>query len=134
MLIPHGTVIALVDGKHLELYRNTGDEAGPIFTALPSPKLDAHNHSAGSHHSSAGNHDDHMVIEDAHAAAAAAWLNSEVLGHRIEHLVVVAAPRTLGEMRKHYHKQLEQALLCELHKDLIGKAPSAILTALREKK
>ena len=66
--------------------------------------------------------------------AAVAWLNNEVLGHRIEHLVVVAAPRTLGEMRKHYHKQLEHVLLCELHKDLIGKAPSAILTALREKK
>ena len=113
MLIPHGTVIALVDGKHLELYRNTGDEAEPTFTA---------------------NHADHLVIEDAHAGAAVAWLNSEVLGHRIEHLVVVAAPRTLGEMRKHYHKQLERVLLCELHKDLIGKAPSAILTALRDKK
>ena len=72
MLIPHGTVIALIDGKHLELYRNSGDEAEPEFAALPSPKLDAHNHSGASHHSSAGNHDDHMVIEDAHAGAAAA--------------------------------------------------------------
>ena len=134
MLLPHGTIIALVDGRNLELYRNGGNEAEPEFSALTSPKLDAHNHSAGSHHSSAGNHDDHMVIEDAHAGAAVAWLNNEVLGHRIEHLVVVAAPRTLGEMRKHYHKQLEHVLLCELHKDLIGKAPSAILTALREKK
>ncbi len=134
MLLPHGTVIALVDGKHLELYRNGGNEAEPDFTALPSPKLDSQNHSGASHHSSAGNHADHMVEEDAHAAAAVAWLNSEVLGHRIEHLVVVAAPRTLGEMRKHYHKQLERVLLSELHKDLIGKAPSAILTALRDKK
>ena len=133
MLLPHGTVIALVDGQHLELYRNSGGGAEPEFTALPSPKLDAHNHSAGSHHSSAGNHDDQMVIEDAHAGAAVAWLNDEVLGHRIEHLMIVAPPRTLGEMRKHYHKQLERVLLCELHKDLIGKAPSAILAALREK-
>ncbi|MEO6715620.1 MAG: host attachment protein [Novosphingobium sp.] len=133
MLIPHGTVIALADGKHLELYRNDGDEGQPEFTGQPSPKLDSHNHSAGSHHSSAGNPDGQMVIEDAHAGAAVAWLNNEVLGHRIEHLVVIAAPRTLGEMRKHYSKQLEGVLLCELHKDLIGKAPAAILTALREK-
>ena len=134
MLLPHGTVIALVDGKHLELYRNGGNEAEPTFAALPAPMLDDHNHSGASHHSSAGNHDGHMVIEDAHAGAAVAWLNNEVLSHRIEHLVVVAAPRTLGEMREHYHKQLERVLLCELHKDLIGKAPAAILTALREKK
>ena len=134
MLIPHGTVVALVDGKHLELFRNGGDEAEPVFVALPTPKLDSHNHSAGSHHSNAGNHAGHMVMEDAHAGATVAWLNHEVLGHRIEHLVAVAAPRTLGEMRKHYHKQLERILLCELHKDLVGKAPSAILTALREKK
>lgn len=134
MLLPHGTVIALIDGKHLELYRNGGNEAEPELAALPSPSLDSHNHSGASHHSSAGNHADHMVVEDAHAGAAAAWLNSEVLGHRIEHLVVVAPPRTLGEMRKHYSKQLERVLLCELHKDLIGKAPAAILTALRDKK
>lgn len=133
MLIPHGTVIAVVDGEHLELYRNSGGGAEPEFAVMPSPKLDAHNHSAGSRHSSAGNHDDQTVMEDAHAGAAVAWLNDEVLGHRIEHLMVVAAPRTLGEMRKHYHKQLESVLLGELPKDLIGKAPAAILTALLEK-
>ena len=66
MLLPHGTVIALVDGKHLELYRNGGNEAEPTFAALPAPMLDDHNHSGASHHSSAGNHDGHMVIEDAH--------------------------------------------------------------------
>ena len=32
------------------------------------------------------------------------WLNKEVLGHRIDDLVVIAAPKALGELRKHYHK------------------------------
>ncbi len=132
MLLPHGAVIAVIDGENFELYRNAGDEAAPELSALPSPKLDAHNHSGGSHHSSAGNHAGNMVNEDAHAAAAAAWLNEQVLGHKLEHLVVIAPPRALGELRKHYHKLTEQALIKELHKDLIGQQAAEILHALRE--
>ena len=133
MLLAHGTVIALIDGRNFELYRNAGDEAEPQLAALPAPKLDSHNHSGGSHHSSAGNHADSLVGEDAHAIAAVNWLNAEVLGHRIADLVVIAAPRTLGELRKHYHKMTERALIKELHKDLIGKQPGNIVAALREK-
>ena len=39
----------------------------------------------------------------------------------------------MGEMRRHYHKQTEQALRKELHKDLVGKQPADIVAALREK-
>lgn len=133
MLLAHGTVIALVDGQKFELYRNAGNEAEPELAAMDAPKLDTHNHSGGSHHSSSGNHADGLVAEDAHAIAAVNWLNSQVLGHKIENLVVFAAPRTLGEMRRHYHKQTERAILKEVHKDLAGKPPAQILSALREK-
>ena len=133
MLLPHGAIVALVDGQKFELYRNAGNEAEPDLAALPAPALDTSNHSGGSHHSSAGNHADRLVTEDAHAAAVADWLNSQVLGHQIEHLVVIASPRTLGELRKNYHKQTAGAVIKELHKDLIGKQPTDSLTALREK-
>lgn len=133
MLLPHGAVVALVDAAHFELYRNAGDEAEPELSAMAAPKLDSSNHSAGSHHSSAGNHADSQVEVDAHAIAAANWLNSQVLGHKIENLVVFAPPRTLGEMRRHYHKQTERAILKEVHKDLAGRPPAQILSALREK-
>lgn len=133
MLIPHGTVIALIDGHKFELYRNAGDEAEPELASLPAPKLDSHNHSGGSHHSSAGNHADSLADEDAHAAAAANWLNAEVLANRIKDLVVIAPPRTLGELRKHYHKMTGRLLMKELGKDLAGKPASAIIAALREK-
>lgn len=133
MLLPHGAVIAVVDGQNFELYRNAGDEAAPELAALPAPKLDAHNHSGGSHHSSAGNHTGGLVNEDAHASAAAVWLNEQVLAHKIKDLVVIAPPRTLGELRKHYHKLTERAIAKELHKDLIGKQPADIIAALREK-
>ena len=57
-----------------------------------------------------------------------------MLGHKIEQLIVIAAPRTLGELRHHYHKLLERALIAELAKDLNGKQPPEILKALRSKK
>lgn len=134
MLLPHGAVIALVDGHNFELYRNVGNEAAPELNPLPAPRLDLHNHSGGSHRSSAGNHADSLVVEDAHAMAAATWLNGQVLSHKIKDLAVVAPPRTLGELRKHYHKLTERALRKEVNKDLIGTAPETILAALREKR
>ena len=133
MLLPHGTIVALVDGKNFELYRNAGNEAEPALEPMPSPKLDSHNHSGAGHRSTPGNHADSLVAEDAHAGAAVAWLNSQVLGHKLEHLVVIAAPRTLGEMRRHYHKQTEQVVMTEIAKDLIGRQPADILATLREK-
>lgn len=132
MLLPHGAVVALVDGKNFELYRNGGDEASPELTKMDSPKLNEHNHSGGSHHSSSGNPGGHQGNEDAHAIAAVNWLNSQVLGHKIDKLVVFAAPKTLGEMRRHYHKQTERAIIKEFHKDLIGKQAGDILAHMRE--
>lgn len=133
MLLPHGTVVAVIDGRTLELYRNTGDAAAPELEALPSPALGTLNHSGAGHHSSTGNHEGNMVDEDAHAIAAAQWLNGEVLGHRLDKLVIIAPPRTLGELRRHFHKQTEQAIMHELNKDYVGKPPSEVLEALREK-
>lgn len=131
MLIPHGTVIALVDGAKFELYRNTGNETGPRLDAIAPPRLSQHNKGAGAHHySSSGNPTGHLLDEDAHAAAVADWLNGQVLGHKIDRLVVIAAPRTLGELRRHYHKQLEHVLERELAKDLIGHKPEEIIAAL----
>lgn len=132
MLLPHGTVVALIDGQKFELFRNKGNEAEPELVAMESPKLDEHNHGSGGHHySSAGNPQPHLLEEDAHAAGAASWLNKQVLDHKIEHLVIIAAPRTLGELRKHYHKQLEHTLVGELAKDLTGREGPEIIEALR---
>ncbi len=134
MLLPHGTVIVLADGRQLELYRNTGNEAEPHLEALSAPSLDEHDKSSGAHHhSSSGNPQAHLLEEDSHAAAIASWLNQQVLGHKIDHLVVIAAPRTLGELRRHYHKQTEQALVGELPKDLVGRPAAELINALRAK-
>lgn len=135
MLLPHGIMIALADGEKFELYRNAGTEAEPRLTAIPVPDLKGHNRGAGVRHlTSAGNPADNLLDEDAHAAAVADWLNKEALGHRIEKLVIAAAPRTLGELRRHYHKELEGTLVAELDKNLLGHKPDEILAAVRAKR
>lgn len=134
MLIPHGTVVALVDGKNFELYRNSGNEAEPQLEAIDAPRFDVRSHSGGGHHSSSANPSGHLADEDAHANAVTQWLNSQVLGHKIDQLIVIAAPRTLGEMRHHYHKMLDSAIVAELAKDLNGRPLGDILSALRSQK
>ena len=134
MQFPHGAVIALVDGRNLELHRNTGDEASPSFSSMASPNLNEHNKDGGSgRDSSSANPTGHQIDEDAHAIAATEWLNQQVLGHKIAKVVVVASPRTLGTMRQHYHKALEAALIADLSKDLIGTSGSDLLAALQDK-
>ena len=131
MLLPHGTIVALVDAKNFALFRNIGSESEPELVAQDAPKLDTHNHSGANHHASSGTHGTALVAEESHAIAAIEWLNAQVMGHHISHLVVVAPPRTLGEMRRHYRKPLEQVLLAEVAKDLWAYKGPEILTALR---
>lgn len=131
MLLPHGTVVAVVDGENFVLFRNAGNEAEPDLVEAEAPRLDSHNHSGTGHHSRPGNHADSLVAEDAHAAAVVEWLNAQALGHKLEHLVVIAPPRTMGEMRRHYHQRLEAVLKAELTKDLSGRKGPEILAALR---
>lgn len=121
MQIPQGTTIAVADGTRLQLFLNGGDAANPSLEALTAPAIGGDNKSAGSrHHSSSANPDSSRLEEDSYAAATAAWLNQQALGNKIDHLIVVASPKTLGELRKHYHKALEAKLVGELAKDLTG--------------
>ncbi|WP_395645147.1 host attachment protein [Terricaulis sp.] len=132
MLMPHGTVVAVLDGKALELFRNSGNEAEPELVAVSAPKLVEHNKSGGARHaSSSANHAGHQSEEDAHAVAVVDWLNQQVAGHAIQHLVVIAPPKTLGEMRRRYSRPLEAALLREVHKEMTKRSGREILAALR---
>jgi protein required for attachment to host cells len=140
MLLPHGTVFAIVDGEKFELYRNAGPEAEPRLEAVTVPDLEATNFSAGVH--------DHDKIsrftagapknrvarldEAGHVAAVADWLNSQVLAHRIDRLVVVADPRSLGELRRHFHKEVERVLVAQVPKNLAGRPAEEIVRVLHD--
>ncbi len=131
MQFPHGSVVAVVDGEILNFYSNAGNEQSLKLVAFEHGNVQGDNKSSGSRHqSSSANPDDSRLEEDSFAAAVAADLNRRVLAGQIQHLFIIAAPKTLGELRKHYHKNLEQKLLGELAKDLTGHSISDIETAL----
>ncbi len=121
MQLPKGATVAVADGEKLNLFRNTGDEANPKLTALPDAHVVSDNKGSGARHkSSSGNPDNSQVEEDSFAAGIADLLNRQVLDGKITDLIVIAAPRTLGELRKHYHKKLSATLVGEISKDLTG--------------
>jgi protein required for attachment to host cells len=64
--------------------------------------------------------DFHQLEEDRFAKDAADLLKKRALSNDFEALIVVAPPKTLGEMRKHYHKEVTDRLTGELSKDLTG--------------
>jgi protein required for attachment to host cells len=123
MLLPKGTTVAVADGEKFNLFQNTGDEANPALTAMPEAVIDSVNKGSGAgHHNSSANPDDSQAAEDGFAGGIAGLLNKRVLDGEISDLVIIAAPRTLGELRKSYHKKLSEVLRGEISKDLTGHA------------
>ena len=131
MLLPPNTTVAVLDGEKLRLFRNTGQPLAPNLIALEEPSLSGDNKSSGGRHaSSAANPDDSRLEEDSFVVAVAGWLNAQALGKGFEALAVVASPKSLGELRKHYHKALKAMLVGELAKDLTGHSMADIQAAL----
>lgn len=64
--------------------------------------------------------DFHQLEEDRFAADAADLLKRRALANEFDSLIIVAPPRTLGELRKHYHKEVSERLRGEIGKDLTG--------------
>ena len=88
---------------------------------MSEESVDTDNKGSGARHlSSSANPDDSQVEEDSFAAGVADVLNRKVLSGHIADLIIIAAPRTLGELRKHYHQKLSAVLVGEIAKDLTG--------------
>ena len=89
--------------------------AGPVLGDLAGRAASA---SAGAGYSSYEEVDFHQLEEDRFAADTAELLRKRALRNEFESLIIVAPPKTLGELRKHYHKEVEKRLAGEVAKDL----------------
>ena len=135
MRIPHNTLVAVADGRKLLFLRNEGDAAIPVLrtekvTVQQNPKdsdqkTDLAGRAPGGGRLGAGGAgnsmneaDYHQLEEDRFAAEAADLLKTRALGGDFESVIIIAPPRTLGEMRKHYHKEVSNRISAELAKDL----------------
>jgi protein required for attachment to host cells len=131
MQLPVDATVAVIDGEKLRLFRNTGEPGAPKLVALEEPQLGSENKSSGSRHSSSSaNNNDSRLDEDSFVVAVAGWLNTQALGKGFDEVAVIAAPKSLGELRKHYHKGLEAKIVVELAKDLTGHSIADIEAAL----
>ncbi|CAN7329505.1 host attachment family protein [Aminobacter sp. LjRoot7] len=130
MLLPKGTVVAVADGEKINLFRNTGDEAGLKLVSMPHDAVTADAGTSMGRQASTANPDHGQAGEDQFSAGIVQHLNQQALSGKIENVVIVAAPRALGEMRKHYHKALSAILLGEIAKDLTGHSLADVEKAL----
>lgn len=133
MRIAHKALVVVADGRKMLVFRNDGDAGGPQLTIERKdvqdnpPQRDQGTDTpgraaggVGSARSAFSETDFHQLEEDRFAADVADQLKVRALRNDYAELVVVAPPRTLGEMRKHYHKEVSKRLIGELAKDLTG--------------
>lgn len=133
MQVPHKSVVLVADGRKLLFLRNEGDDVHPNLQVEHAEERDnpatrdqatdaagGASSTQGAARSSFEPTDFHQLEEDRFAADAADLLKRRALANDYESLIIVAPPKTLGEMRKHYHKEVSQRLAGELDKDLTG--------------
>ena len=134
MKIPHNALVALANGEKFVLMRNTGQAFAPRFERVAEPDLELTNFSAGVRHQDpAGQRSGSTDIDElAHGAAIAQWLNDKALGGELGPLVIAADPKTLGQIRRYCHKEVESRIVGELSKDLINSPVKAVEQVLAE--
>ena len=116
-------LVVVADGGKLNLFENTGAGGEISLKALPHAALEAHSGgSGGRHHDTSAEHAHGQVEEDDFAAAVAAHLDTVVAAGATREIVLVAAPKTLGELRRRMSKAAAAAVVGELAKDLTGHA------------
>jgi protein required for attachment to host cells len=145
MQIPHNAHVLVADGRKLLFFRNEGDaeypklevqsqreeqnpkdsdqgtdQPGRTFSGAQGgdPRSGGLGATVGAGRSAYSETDFHQLQEDRFAHEAADMLKKKALANEFEQLIVVAPPKTLGELRKHYHKEVEQRIAGEIAKDL----------------
>jgi protein required for attachment to host cells len=131
MNLPNGAIVAVVDGEKLALFKNTG-HSDIALTALSNPEIEDRVSGSPGRRSSEANPDNDTQAEDGFAMGVAEVLNKWALGNKFDDLLVVAAPKTLGELRKHWHKELSAKLVGEIAKDLTGHSADQIGAAIHK--
>lgn len=83
------------------------DSSGRAFSSLDNRR------------SAYGETDWHQQAEDRFAVRTAEKLD-EIVGSQAGDIVVIAPPRMLGELRRHYGRAVRDRLITEIPKDMVG--------------
>ena len=145
MQMPSKSVVLVADGRKLLFLRNEGDAEHPNLVVEHAEEQENPStseqttHRAGQASSTQGGArssveptDFHQLEEDRFAADAADLLKRRALRNDFSSLIVVAPPKTLGELRKHYHKEVSDRLTGEIDKDFTGHPIDEIEAAVQK--
>jgi protein required for attachment to host cells len=128
--IKHGDWVFVGDGRKALLLRNDGD---PGLLDLRRVEVREDNNPPSREQGSDGpgrsgvnigprsaidTTDWHALEEERFAAAVAQRLNRAAEEDQFEHIVIVAPPKVLGELRQKFSKKLQGKILAEIDKDL----------------
>lgn len=133
MQIDHDALVMVADGRKILVFRNKGDSAFPQLETEtvrsqdnPADRDQASDapgrsfSSLGGRRSAMEETSFHDLEEARFAVEAADLLKRRALANDFEKLIVIAPPTALGEMRKQYHKAVQDRLVGEIAKDLVN--------------
>lgn len=134
MSLPNQALVLVADGRKMLFLRNHGDEAMiDLRTEAHDQREDAKDRelrtdapgvgaqSAGHGRPAMEETDFHQLEEDRWAKDAAEILKQRALANDFEALAIIAPPRTLGELRKHFHKEVERRIVTTLNKEMTDR-------------
>ncbi len=130
--LTHGTWIAIADGAKALVLRNDGESDAPNFSVvdvftnsetartsdLGTDRPGRTQQSAVTARASVGQTDWHEIGEHRFAVSFAKALEKHCESGNFSRLVIVAPPRSLADLRKHYSKRLQDTIIAEIDKDL----------------
>lgn len=134
--IPEGTLIVVADGGSARVFTNIGDAQS--LQLKQHEELQVQDISAqgvsGQGPSGAMPQDTSIaqMNEATFAKQLAAQLNDDALNNRYAHLVLIADPRTLGNIRPQLHKEVQSRLIADVAKDLTNAPLGDIQRALEQ--
>ena len=144
MLIEHGTLILVLDGAHMALYRNAAHnlkcelelinerhhdtpKTADIGTSGPGRSFAS---GAGeSRRNTYETTDYHQQEENHFAAESIRLLEAKQREHKMP-VILIAPPKILGVVRKKYGAELQQAIIAEIHHDYVQKSRHEIAELL----
>ena len=128
--IPAGTLVVVADGEGARVFRNVASGNGNDLTLKQFDLLELMNMNDDGPSTSPTEATGQQIDEATFAKQLALRLNDGALKGEYEHLVLIADPQTLGQMRPLLHKETQQRMLGEIAKTLTNSPLQDIERAL----
>lgn len=128
--IPAGTLVVVADGEGARVFRNVGNDNGNDLTLKQFDLLELMNMNDDGPSTSPTEFTGQQIDEATFAKQLALRLNDGALKGEYAHLVLIADPQTLGQMRPLLHKETQQRMLGEIAKTLTNSPLEDIERAL----